>query len=273
MSIRNILVGLEMLAPKTATLTCAVSLAERLGASVSCFAAARPWGDLSYTGLGPATAALMDQQRAEIEEAMSDAEDRFHAEVPQSMQARFLSYIDAPTDRLLEAAASTDLVVLPAAPEARSNESLLTDAGQVVVAGGRPVLIVGRGIQALPLNHVLIAWKDSREARRAVADAMPLLQLAGHVDVVAVDEGDYGRERAELESVTEWLSIHKVKSTHDVLPLKGTVAEVVSDFASATKCDLVVSGGYGHARMREWLFGGVTHELLEHPELTRFMSN
>lgn len=273
MSIRNILVALELLTPKTPALACAVSLADRLGASVSGFAAARPWGDLASTGLSPAAADLLDRQRAEIEEAALLAEERFHSEVPQALQARFSSYVEAPTERLIEAAASTDLIVLPPNPRVPSNERLHADAGQVMVAAGRPVLMLGESAKTLPLRHVLIAWKDTREARRAVADALPLLQLAEHIDVIAVDEGEYARERAELDSMAEWLAAHGVSASHDVLPLTDSVGKVVASLASTKKCDLVVSGGYGHARLREWLFRGVTRDLLEQSQLTRFMSN
>lgn len=274
MSIRNILVALELLTPKTPALACAVSLADRLGASVSGFAAARPWGDLASSGLSPAAADLLDRQRAQIEEAALLAEERFHSEVPQALQARFSSYVEAPTERLIEAAASTDLIVLPPSPRATpSDERLHTDAGQVMVAAGRPVLMLGESAKTLPLRHVLIAWKDTREARRAVADALPLLQLAEHIDVIAVDEGEYARERVELDSMAEWLAAHEVSASHDVLPLTDSVGKVLASLASTKKCDLVVSGGYGHARLREWLFGGVTRDLLEQSQLTRFMSN
>jgi nucleotide-binding universal stress UspA family protein len=189
------------------------------------------------------------------------------------MQGRFHGFLDAPTDRLVEAAVSADLIMLSPAGEGRRNAAVHADAGEVVLAAGRPVLMIGEETRTLPLRHVLVAWKDTREARRAVADAMPLLQLAEHVDVICVDEGDYARERAELESVVDWLRSHKVRSTHDVLPLKGTVADTIAATATLTKCDLVVSGSYGRTRLREWLFGGVTRDLLGAPQLNRLMSN
>lgn len=273
MGIRNILVSLEPLSPATSALACAMALAERLGASVSAFAVARPWGEPSYTGLGPAAGALIEQQRVEIEEALGQIEEQFRANVLPSMQGRFYGFIDAPTDRLIEVAVTTDLIMLPPPGRGPSNLAVHVDPGRVVLAAGRPVLMLGEDTRSLPLRHVLVAWKDTREARRAVSDAMPLLQLAEQVDVVCVDEGDYGRERAELDSVADWLRAHKVKVAQDVLPLGGTVAETITNAAVQSGCDLVVSGGYGRTRLREWLFGGVTRDLLGSPRLNRMMSN
>jgi nucleotide-binding universal stress UspA family protein len=273
MSIRNILVSLEPLSPATSALACAIALAERLGASVSAFAVARPWGEPSYTGLGPAAGALIEQQRVEIEEALELLEEQFRSNVAPAMQGRFNGFIDTPTDRLIEAAVTADLIMLPPAGRGPSNLAVHVDPGRVVLAAGRPVLMLAEGTRPLPLRHVLVAWKDTREARRSVSDAMPLLQLAEHVDVMCVDEGDYGRERAELDSVADWLRAHKVKVAQDVLPPRGTVAETIADFATQSSCDLVVSGGYGRTRLREWLFGGVTRELLGAPGLNRMMSN
>jgi len=273
MSIRNILVSLEPLSPATSALACTIALAERLGASVSAFAVARPFGEPSYTGLGPAAGALIEQQRVEIEEALGQLEEQYRSNVVPAMQGRFYGFIDTPTDRLIESAASTDLIILPPAGRGPSNAAVHVDPGRVVLAAGRPVLMLGETTRTLPLRHVLVAWKDTREARRAVSDAMPLLQLAEQVDVMSVDEGDYGRERAELDSVADWLRTHKVKVAQDVLPLSGTVAETIAAIATQRSCDLVVSGGYGRTRLREWLFGGVTRGLLGFPGLNRLMSN
>jgi nucleotide-binding universal stress UspA family protein len=97
--------------------------------------------------------------------------------------------------------------------------------------------------------------------------------MAEHVHVVSVDEGEYALERAEIESLVGWLASHDVEATHDVLPLKGTVAEVVASTAALRECDLIVCGGYGRTRLSEWLFGGVTRDLLEARYLSRLMSN
>lgn len=118
-----------------------------------------------------------------------------------------------------------------------------------------------------------MAWKDTREARRAVADALPFLARASDVLVVAVDEGDYGAERPSLTDVVAWLTAHEVKVRGDILPMAGTTAATIKTAAASMGADLVVSGGYGHTRLREWLLGGVTEDLLQTQTINRLFSN
>ena len=122
-------------------------------------------------------------------------------------------------------------------------------------------------------SPVLVAWKDTREARRAVADALPLLQLAKQVLVVSVNEDDYAAERESLSDLLTWLQWHGISARSDVLPLKGSVVETLEVAALSIGADMVVAGGYGHARLQEWLFGGATYDLLRLPKLHRLLSN
>jgi nucleotide-binding universal stress UspA family protein len=108
---------------------------------------------------------------------------------------------------------------------------------------GRPVLAVPSGASGLELNEVLVCWKDSREARRAVADALPMLQVSKRVDVVEIVEAEgVGQSRRRLDSVGDWLARNGVES----------------------HCSAEVSTGaeFGHSRLRERAFGGVTKNLL-----------
>lgn len=271
MSIRNILVVLDIMSLRTSALSCAVGLAERLDASVSAFVAGQPWA-ASSMGLDATGEALVRQQRVELEEALGRAEEQFRVVVPTPRQGRFRGLVEAPTTALIEEAVTTDLIMVQPDGQDRANASIQADIGDVILGAGRPVIVLG-GEASLPLRHALVAWKDTREARHAIADALPLLQLAEQVGVVEVDEGDYSREREEVDTILEWFKLHKVRATSEVLPLKGTVTETIAARASETKCDLVVSGAYGHARLREWMFGGVTTDLLGSFPFNRFLSN
>lgn len=81
-----------------------------------------------------------------------------------------------------------------------------------------------------------------------IADALPFLKQAKEVTAITVSEGDAANERTNLDDLISWL-------------------------ATLRQADLVIAGGYGHSRVREWLFGGVTRDLLKAETLTRFFSN
>lgn len=139
-------------------------------------------------------------------------------------------------------------------------ESLLYD-------GGRPVLILpADGKLADTIRRVVIAWDGSREASRAVQDALPLLKAATDVQIVIVDPGklpdiDMPEPGADLAAS---LSRHGVRATITTLARQSrTTAQVLTEQVVAANADLLVMGAYTHLKVREWLFGGVTRAFMD----------
>lgn len=123
-------------------------------------------------------------------------------------------------------------------------------------------MIVPREHRRLNLNRVVIAWKDTRDARRAVADALPLLQKAHDVSVIEIcSPGTIKEAHERTGDVAQWLKSHGV-AAHGIAEscefneLEGLRARLRKG------CDLLVAGAYGHSRLREWAFGGITMDLL-----------
>ena len=110
----------------------------------------------------------------------------------------------------------------------------------------------------------MIAWKDTRECRRAVRDALPLLQRAGQVLIAQIGEdGSEPAAKRALSDVTEYLVCHRVIVAAEIRQRsKGPAGTLLLQLAKDEGADLIVAGGYGHSRMGEWIFGGVTHALL-----------
>lgn len=125
---------------------------------------------------------------------------------------------------------------------------------------GRPLLIPGHARLAAGFaERVVIAWKPTAQAARAVTCAMPLLANAKEVSVLTIEEEE-GR-RDELDRLIRYLGWHGVSATARRLPPgPGGAAETL--LAAAGKAGLLVMGGYGHARLREWVFGGFTQHVL-----------
>jgi nucleotide-binding universal stress UspA family protein len=162
-----------------------------------------------------------------------------------------------------------DLVVL--AGGSRKKQDLTTvPVGSIVLAAGRPVLLVPDATAAEHLGTVALAWKDTPQAARAVTAAMPLLEKAERVLVLGVPENQ-GRAQATadgLGEVVRQLQWHGIAAEARVLPRDGTgTAEALLNAARAAGAGLFVMGAYGHSRLREIVFGGVTEHVLNGVDL------
>jgi nucleotide-binding universal stress UspA family protein len=145
----------------------------------------------------------------------------------------------------------------------------------VVMTAGRPVLLVPQGASRLRGSAVVVAWKDTREARRAIADAMPFLKAAEDVIVQAVCEDDAVEAAVfQTDDVVTNLKRHGVRARSNVTTAPTTsVALELCKVADAAMADLIVAGAYGHSRLREWAFGGVTDSFLHRPSCFVLLSH
>lgn len=134
----------------------------------------------------------------------------------------------------------------------------------MLLKAGRPVLVVPEPVTSLSPKRIAIAWKDVREARRAVLDALPFLQKAESVMIVEVVEGgDEHRRVPPVQDVTAYLTLHGIdRIAQRVRPADVTVTEALLRLIEDKNIDLIVAGAYGHSRLGEWAFGGVTRGLL-----------
>jgi nucleotide-binding universal stress UspA family protein len=137
----------------------------------------------------------------------------------------------------------------------------------VLFGSGRPVLIVPYIILHVPsqLRTVLVAWNEGRLAARAIADALPLIQMADRVEVVTVSgTNPRGSRHASADMMAQHLAQHGIKADMKALA-KGDVdiGSTLVSYAADVSADLIVMGAYGHSRLRETVFGGTTRTILE----------
>jgi nucleotide-binding universal stress UspA family protein len=215
---------------------------------------------------------LVEDEQHRTRDELAQAEAVFRRGAGTRNNIEWRSAIEAPATYLAEQARAADLVVV-----SRQGESDPLDwrfgvsPGEVLMSAGRPVLVVPPHIDYLSARRILIAWKDTREARRAVWDALPLLKAAEEVFVVAV-----GPETnlAAAEDVAEYLVRHGIDSTTTLhREPAASVADKILEMAEWDGADLIISGAYGHSRLREWMFGGVTRELLNRAPVCCLMSH
>ncbi len=150
-------------------------------------------------------------------------------------------------------------------------------ADSAVLEVGRPVLIVPYIGAQVPLGgKVLVAWNGSREATRAVNDAMPLLQAAKEVQVVCIDPHTTEEDEVSLPGadLCFHLATHGVSAeAHVITGTNMDSGNVLLSHAADYGANLIVSGAYGHSRFREMVMGGMTLELLRHMTVPVLMSH
>jgi nucleotide-binding universal stress UspA family protein len=152
------------------------------------------------------------------------------------------------------------------AAAARSRlEALLLDTG-------RPLLISGAEAPSPDfIDRVAIAWKPTEQAARAVAFAMPFLGRAKEITVLTIEEEEGQRDPAER--LVAYLRRHEIKAVSEQLAPGPDGGATTLLAAARQKSSLLVMGGYGRSRLREWVFGGFTQSVLDHAELPVLMAH
>lgn len=269
MALTSLLAALRLRHSNTAMLTVAASLAGRFGAYVEGMVIHQP---------PPLTSApfylsseLLAEERKRIEADILAAEGEFRAAMQG--QAAGVDWFATVTEETIAAtlarhARATDLLVTTSEePRSAAESPSPLQLGDLIAQAGRPILVVPPQGAKIPLDHVLIAWKDGAPARRAIADSLGLLHKARRVSLVEiVPEAEADMARVRLALVAGWLARHKIRAEPRVLTTLGEDAARLHLLAREEKVDLVVAGGYAHHQLREWIFGGVTQTLLAQDE-------
>jgi nucleotide-binding universal stress UspA family protein len=264
MTYATVMVGLSVDQPNDARLEVTAQLAERLPASVIGIAAATFSPPLYFTS-GEQAEKLVDQGQTAIKNRIAEVESEFRAAMQnRATIAEWRCAEDFPARYIAQEARAGDLIVVgEAARGAIADPFTQINPSDLVMQAGRPVLVVPDACNWLDLRSVLIAWKDTAEARRAVADALPLLRQAGEVTIVEIVEQPADRAaQTRIKDVAAWLLRHGVFASERVADQCGDAATQLERIASDVGAGLVVAGAYGHSRLREWILGGVTQRLI-----------
>jgi nucleotide-binding universal stress UspA family protein len=224
------------------------------------------------------TREFVEQEQQDILAALQRTEASFRAAAGEKGSklewVEWRSAIDLPETFVVSEARSADLIIVGRAPSPMDISRCL-DPGAAVLRVGRPMLVVPPGVDTLKAERILIGWKDSREARRALQDSLPLLHEAKSVAVAEVyDDSTEALARRPVEDVAHYLTRHRISvGSATAAAAKHGVADHLIDLARIEGADLIVTGAYGHSRLGEWIFGGVTRELLTSSPVCCLMSN
>jgi len=274
MDYKTVLVSLALDRPNDACLAVAGDLAERFGARVVGVAASDLRAPL-YFAEGDYAQKLLEEEAAAIRKRLSELEAEFRAAVERratSVEWRCARALSTPY--LLQQARAADILVVGARAETIVDPGAAADPDDLVMQAGRPLVVVPPEVRWLDLRSVLVAWKDVREARRAVFDALPILAAAKDVTIAEIP--DQGTDRADALShvadVAAWLHGHGIVAGTVVPESTASVTEQLDKIAADTGAGAVIAGAYGHSRLREWILGGVTRHLATESRRCAFLS-
>lgn len=190
-----------------------------------------------------------------------------------AVRVEWRSSMDFPREVIPKEARAADLLVI--------GQSMLPgdvvhsyDPGTIILAAGRPVLVVPPEIDHLECSRILVAWKDTREARRAICDALPILKLADAVIIAVAKPPGSEDADARIADVAKYLDRHDVRVAQQIATVASEDEEVLLlDLAREHRVNLIVAGAYGRTRLSEWIFGGVTRTLLLNSCIPCLLSN
>ncbi len=236
----------------------------------------------SIAELGQGSADAMRETNRQIRRSIDEASERMQAALVE-MRRTYALEIEW---RCLDGVASVivpqharfaDLCVLSQDVSVAATATGYTFSEELLFVAGRPVIFIpARGSFKTLGQHILVAWNSSRAATRAVNDALPLIERAQQVTVLAVNPAQFAERYGALppEKMVEHLRRHGAAVTGIWLDDISTelIAEAVQAEALRVGADLIVAGAFGHPRLWEKFMGGVTHDLLARMQLPVLMS-
>ena len=244
----------------------AVSLASALGAHLTGVAFVYdPIVPVSATGYIPAE--IIERQQADNEGFAKTAVDGFGAATKRAgLSAAPLTIstsLAGAGEHFSRIARRFDLAVLgQAEPDTSSIDDIIAET--TLFESGRPMIIVPY-IQKGPLklDKAMVCWDGSRPTARAIGDAMPLLAKAGKVEIVSISDEPGKQDKIEGVDMEHHLARHGLKVEVERIPRGDVdVADALLSHAADSGADIMVMGGYGHSRLRQFLLGGVTRSTL-----------
>ena len=265
MTCTTLMVHLEVGSSNVRGLQVAGDLADRFQAGVIGIAATQPM-QIVYAD-GYVSGDMVEDDREEKGKEIKAAEAEFRQAFQtrsNDLEWRSLVTLNPLSDYLAGEARSADLLVTCVdRNKSAFDASRHVDMGDLVMRIGRPVLIVPKTESKITLERMLVGWKDSRETRRTIVDALPLLEKASSVTVAEIAiASEMAEARRRLDQVVQWLKSHGVTAESVVAASTGQDSAQLEELAQEQKADVIVAGAYGHSRVREWMLGGVTRDLL-----------
>jgi nucleotide-binding universal stress UspA family protein len=215
---------------------------------------------------------FVEQERQDMMASLKRTEVVFRAAAGNGLKLEWRSEIELPESYVVSEARAADLVIV--GRESTQDVCRSLNPGSAVLKMGRPLLVVPPGVDELKAEHILIGWNETREARRALQDSLPLLHEANSISIAAIcDKETEATGRRHIDDVVQYLARHRISALAITTPAIDSVASELIRIARTENADLIVTGAYGHSRLGEWIFGGVTRDLLTASPICCLLAN
>jgi len=274
--LKNILIHLDSSKQSASRLQTAIGLATRHGAHLTgVYVVTRP--EIPTFIEAQIGGEIIDtQQTAAVEEGKGVLDDFEKRGAANGLEIESRLVEGRLVDSLIEQGRYFDLLVVGQYdPDDSGVYAVDNMPDRLIMSAGRPVLVVPyAGSFPIIGENVVISWDASRQATRAVNDAMDILVAAQNVDILSINPPDDGSGKVVGANIALHLTRHAVKTTlKKVISVDLDAADMLLSRAADSGADLIVMGAYGHARWRELVLGGFTRHMLEHMTVPVLMSN
>lgn len=275
MALKDMLVHVHSEALSQAAVDAAFALAERHDAHLVGLGIRAPADMPTYAEarLPESVIEILDERE---ETRLAGAKEMFEARAKHAGRddrSEWREDFGLPAQTLSLHARYSDLVVAAQSSPDSSDRRFIDLAEDVLIASGRPVLVIPTAGAEAPIgDKIIVAWNASREAARALADAMPMLDKAKSVEIFTAGDLEIG----ELPGadIAAHLARHSIKvGVYHAPPTELSAGDALLNRVSDSGSDMIVMGGYGRSRFREFVLGGVTRHILQHMTVPVMMSH
>jgi nucleotide-binding universal stress UspA family protein len=207
---------------------------------------------------------IFDNAEKQAKEALAEVEEKLERTGLRHTATLVSAYAAGLPGALANQVRTSDLFV-GTRPYGDPDRRSFLEEGVLFGSGRACFFAPPKTMPAKSLGVVFVAWKDTRESARAIAEALPFLEKAREVIVGIVEEhgaGEVFREEVSAD-VGRYLSRHGISADVRKIGGWGIVSDALANEVTRVQADMIVMGGYGHSRLREWILGGATRDLLE----------
>lgn len=249
----------------------AAQLAEKYDAHVQALHILTPAGDMFLAmSAKDYTAQAFDRYEKDLQMEA----DEYHKRYEKQFKAADIRYdwCQRQGDRLTylnHYSRTADLTVL--SQQSAAFDDILNVTQDFVIESGMPIIAIPENGANAEFKNILVAWDGSQQSAKAVHDAIPILMNADKVTVLTVAE-DTKNFIPEADICVK-LARHGVKAEALTVSDSVPVGDRILDTAESLNIDLIVCGAWGHRRLREMIFGGVTRKLLSNQKYSIFLSH
>lgn len=242
----------------------AADLAQRMNARVIGIAACQPM-QMVY-GDGYLAGGFVEETQEKLELEMKEAESAFRwflSPTVVKLEWRSTMLYSSIAAYIAREARGADIIVTSITGGKIFDAQRKINLGDLVMQAGRPVLILPENLDGITLDKVLIGWQDTPEVRRAILLALPVLKMARYVAIAEIaTDSQLPEARLRIADVVAWLLCHGVVAEPLATLSQGNDQAQLQHIAEEQDAHIILAGAYGHSRVRELMFGGITKDLL-----------